>query len=147
MKLAMSSLKNCCPTKFQSPRSIRIIIAVALIALVLIVSVPSTTAAPEAPSVEWSQTYSGLQVLSVIQTSDGGYAIAGAPFSVGPDAASFVKTDSSGNLQWQKAQGNPVSVVQTRDSGYVLFYYNYVVKTNAEGDFQSSFTIDLIGVR
>jgi hypothetical protein len=118
-----------------------------LIALVLIVSVPSTMAAPEAPSVEWSQTYNDLQVLSVIQTSDGGYAIAGAPFSVGPDAASFVKTDSSGNLQWQKAQGNPVSVVQTRDSGYVLFYYNYVVKTNAEGDFQSSFTIDLIGVR
>jgi hypothetical protein len=141
----MSSLKNCCPTKFRLPRSIRVIVAVALIALVLLVSVFFTKAAPETPSVEWSQTYNGLQVLSVIQTSDGGYAIAGASSS--SDAASFIKIDSSGNLQWQKTQGDVISVAQTADSGYALFYYNYVVKTNADGDVESSFSLGLPLVR
>jgi hypothetical protein len=126
-------------------RPIRIIIAVALIASVSIVSVHSTKVAPEASSVEWSRTYNDLQALSVIQTSDGGYAIVGAPLV--SEAATFIKTDSSGNLQWQKKQGNPVSVVQTEDSEYALFYNNYVTMTNAEGDFQSSFSIELSGVR
>jgi hypothetical protein len=142
---AVSSLKRCCLAQSPSTRSIRIIVAIALIALVLIFSVPSTTATPDVPSVEWSRTFNDLQVLSVVQTSDGGYAIAGAPLS--SDAASFIKLDSLGNLQWQKTQANPVSVAQTEESGYVLFYYTYVVKTTAEGDFQSSFTIDSIGVR
>jgi hypothetical protein len=141
----MSSLKRRCLAQTPSLRSTRIVIAIALIALVLIFTVPSTTAAPDAPSVEWSRTYDGLQVLSVIQTSDGGYALAGA--SLSSDAATFIKIGSSGDLQWQKAQGNPVSVVQTEDGGYVLFCYNSVVKMNATGDFESSFSIDLIGVR
>ena len=126
-------------------RSMRIIIAMALIALVLLFTVPSITAAPDAPSVEWSRTYNDLQVLSVIQTSDGGYAIAGAPLSA--DAASFIKIDSAGNLEWQKTQDNPISVAQTEDSGYVLFFSNYVVKTTAEGDFQSTFSLGLPVVR
>ncbi|MBK5134218.1 hypothetical protein JJE00_07330, partial [Candidatus Bathyarchaeota archaeon] len=71
----MSSLKNYCLAQSPSMRPIRIIIAVALIASVLIVSIPSTKAALEAPSVEWSQTYNDLKASSVIQTSDGGYAI------------------------------------------------------------------------
>jgi hypothetical protein len=83
--------------------------------------------------------------LSVIQTADGGYAIAGA--SESPDTATFVKTDSSGNVQWQKAQGDVVSVVQTRDLGYVLFYADHVVKTNADGDFESAFPIGLFGAQ
>ena len=102
-----------------SIRLIRIIIAIVFIASVLIVSVPSTKADLEAPSVEWSQTYNDLQALSVIQTSDGGYAITGAGWS--SEAVTFIKTDSSGNLEWQKIKGNPVSVVQTEDLGYVLF--------------------------
>jgi hypothetical protein len=125
-------------------QSIRIVIAVAFIALVLIFSVLSSAAA-EAPSVEWRQTYNNLQALSVIQTSDGGYAIAGASSS--PDAATFVKTNSSGNIQWQKTQGDVVSVVQTSDLGYALFYADHVVKTNADGDFESSFSIGSIGAR
>jgi hypothetical protein len=123
----------------------RIIIAIALIALVLLFAVPSITAAPDAPSVEWSRTYNDLQVMSVIQTSDGGYAIAGVPLSA--DAASFIKIDSAGNLEWQKTQDNAISVVQTEDSGYVLFFSNYVVKTTAEGDFQSTFSLGLPLVR
>jgi hypothetical protein len=141
----VSSLKRCCLAQTPSTRSIRITIAIALIALVLIFTVPSTTAAPDAPSVEWSRTYNDLQVLSVIQTSDGGYTIVGAQSS--SNAASFIKIDAAGDLQWQKTQDNPISVAQTEDLGYVLFYYNYVVKTNATGDFESSFSLGLPLVR
>jgi hypothetical protein len=59
-----------------------------------------TKAAPEAPSVEWSRTYNDLQALSVIQTSDDGFAIVGAGWA--SEAATFIKIDSSGNLEWQK---------------------------------------------
>jgi hypothetical protein len=143
VELAVSPLKRCGLADSLSMRLIRIIIAVALIALILIVSFPSTVAAADAPSVEWRQTYSNLEALSLIQTSDDGYALVGASGSA--DAATFVKTDSSGNLQWQKAQGTVISVVQTADSGYVLFRHNEVVKTNAAGDVESSFSLGLDG--
>ena len=130
---ACEPLKHCCLAKSSSVRSLRIVVALALIALVLFFSVPSSAAA-EAPSVEWRRTFNSLQALSVIQTLDGGYALAGA--STAPDAATFVKTDSAGNVLWQKAQGDAVSVVQTCDLGYALFYPDQVVKTNADGDFE-----------
>lgn len=137
----MLSLKTCCIAQM---RSIRIVVALALIALVLFFSVPFSAAASEPPSVEWRQTYNSLQALSVIQTSDGGYVIGGA--SGAADAATFIKTNSSGNLQWQKAQNAIVSVVQTGDLGYALFCQNYVFKTNADGEFESSFSIGLDGL-
>jgi hypothetical protein len=109
----------------------------------LIVYVPSSEAASDAPLVEWRETYNGLQALSVVQTSDGGYAIAGASGSLG--AATFIKIDSSGDLEWQTTRGNIVSVVQTGDLGYVLFCQNSVVKTYSDGAFESSFSIGLDG--
>jgi hypothetical protein len=111
---------------------------------VLVASVPPARAASETPSVEWRQTYGGLQANSVIQTSDGGYAIAGTSSS----AATLVKTDSTGNVQWQETLGNAVSVAQTGDSGYVLFCENgYLVKTDFEGNFQSNIIVGYNGVR
>jgi len=139
----MSPLKRCDLAQSLQMRLISIIITVAFIALILITSVPSTVAAVDAPSVEWRQTYNNLEISSVIQTSDGGYAIAGAPRSAG--ATTFVKTDAAGNLQWQKTPGTVVSVAQTEDSGYVLFRHNEVVKTNAAGDVESSFSTGLDG--
>jgi hypothetical protein len=150
--------------------SLRIIVAVMLVVLVLISSVPSLLAVSEAPSVEWSKTYSGLQANSVIQTADGGYAIVGytatTPTVLFTPNASYlyygssyanhtavlVKTDSSGELQWKKTYGNDVfgddnnavSVVQTNDLGYMLFGRGgYLVKTDAEGNVQSSRTLGL----
>jgi len=141
---ACESLKCYGLAQSSSTRSIRIVIAVAFIALVLFFSALSSATA-DTTSVEWRQTYQNFQALSVIQTSGGGYAIAGTPSS--PDAATFVKTDSSGNVQWQKASGNVVSVVQTFDLGYVLFYTDHVAKTNADGNFESSFSIGSMGAR
>jgi hypothetical protein len=144
-KDAMPSLKRRCLAQASSMRSMRIIVALGLIALVLIFMVPFTTAAPDAPSVEWSQTYNDLQVLSVIQTADGGYALAGTSWS--SNAATFIKIDPSGELQWQKSMGDVVSVVQTEDLGFALFNDNQIIKMNATGDFESSFSMELTGAR
>ena len=127
-------------------RFARIIIVLTLIASVSIVFVPSAMAALNPPSIDWTRTFSGLQANSVIQTSDGGYAIAGMATSSG--ASTLIKTDSSGNTQWQKAIGDAVSLAQTSDSGYLLFLENgIVVKTDSEGNTLSSFSAGLTGVR
>ena len=122
----------------------RNIVTLVLIFSVLFVFIPSSMAAPDPPSIEWSKTYQGLQANAVIQTSDGGYAIAGKAWS--SEAATLIKTDSSGNVQWQKALGDVISLAQTSDSGFVLFRENGdVVKTNAEGNVLSSFSLKVIG--
>jgi hypothetical protein len=106
----------------------------------LFVLIPSSIAAPDPPSIEWRKTYGGLQSNSVIQTSDGGYALAGSAGFSGE--ATLIKTDSSGNVQWQKALGDVVSFAQTSDSNYVLFCTNgEVVKTDAEGNILSTFSL------
>jgi hypothetical protein len=111
-----------------------------------------SNAASEIPSVQWRQTFNAFQGNSVIQTTDGGYAIAGSNLK---NQAVLIKTDSSGNLQWEKDYGtdifgsdtNAVSVVQTKDSGYVLFGEGgYLVKLDAEGNFQWKKTIGVGGV-
>ena len=78
----------------------------------------------------WSQTYGGAnfdEAYSMIQTSDGGYALAGYTESFGAGAADFwlVKTDSAGNLVWSRTYGGAngdvaYSVIQTSDGGYAL---------------------------
>jgi hypothetical protein len=84
-------------------------------------------------NVEWFQTYrthdsERSSHSSVVQTSDGGFALAG--YSVNSDNdlwADFVliKTDNRGNMQWNQAYsggallGYP-SVIQTSDGGFAL---------------------------
>jgi len=66
------------------------------------------------------------QAHSIVQTRDGGYAVAG--FSVGAGWISDIlalKTDPSGNLEWARTFGGDsnayaYSMVQTRDGGYAL---------------------------
>lgn len=83
---------------------------------------------------EWNYTYGGLDVegaLSLVQTVDGGYALAGGTNPYGAFSSSdilFVKTDASGNHEWNKTYGGPNadfarSVVQTVDGGYALAGY------------------------
>jgi len=137
----VSSLK-CYRSSYS--RFTRNIVALLFIALVLFVLVPSSMAAPDSPSIEWRKTYGGLQANSVIQTSDGGYALAGAALSIG--GATLVKTDSSGDVQWEKALGDAVSLAQTSDSGYILFCENGdIVNTDAEGNILSSFSLGING--
>ena len=81
-------------------------------------------------NLQWSKTYGGAGsdgASSVVQTGDGGYALAGYTYSFGSGNgdAWLVKTDASGNLQWSKTYGGASgdyasSVVQTGDRGYAL---------------------------
>lgn len=131
----------------------RIIFAVALVALISIVFVPSALAAPDAdvPSIEWSKTFENLQINAIIQTSDGGYAVAGKAWPIGfprVTGATLIKTDSSGNVEWQKNFSNIVSLAQLSDSGFVLFCENGdVIKTDAEGNILSNFTLEVAGTQ
>jgi hypothetical protein len=87
----------------------------------------------------WSQTYGGPDhddSCSLVATSDGGYAIAGGTFSFGAGNEDFwlVKTDASGNMEWNQTYGGtnserPRSLVLTSDGGYAIAGY-----TNSLGD-------------
>jgi len=98
-----------------------IIVLFVLLALPLIVQA-------EASSTMWIQTYGGDgydRAEAVIQTSDGGYALAGSM---------LVKTDSEGNMQWNRSYGGN-AMVQTSDGGYALAG-SMLVKTDSEGNMQ-----------
>jgi len=112
------------------------------------------------PVLEWNRTYGGANDdvgNSVISTSDGGYALAGYTYSYGAGYQDFwlVKTDASGNAQWNKTYGGTYaeearSIVQTSDGGYALVGWTdsfgaglsdaYLVKTDALGNAQWSRT-------
>lgn len=82
------------------------------------------------PGSSWLRTYGGEgtdRAFSVIQTSDGGYAIAGETTSFGLEGFGFLllKIDSSGALEWSRTFGGENWtwarwVVQTSDGGYAM---------------------------
>jgi len=113
-------------------------------------------------NLQWTKTIGGPKNdggFSLIQTSDGGYAIAGATYSFGAGEADVyvVKLDANGNLQWTKTIGGPKSesglssLIQTSDGGYAIAGYTesfgaggedvYVVKLDASGNLQWTKTI------
>jgi hypothetical protein len=112
-------------------------------------------------NLQWTKTIGGPGDeigISLIQTSDGGYAIAGTTISFGagePDVY-LVKLDANGNLQWTKTIGGPKddwgnSLIQTSDGGYAIAGFTesfgagkkdvYVVKLDANGNLQWTKTI------
>ncbi|MFX0184014.1 MAG: hypothetical protein ACFE95_13105 [Candidatus Hodarchaeota archaeon] len=78
----------------------------------------------------WSQTYGGDSsetCYSLVQTLDGGFALAGSTdsYSAGGDDMWLVKTDDKGGMQWNQSYGGPgwecaFSVIQTGDEGFAL---------------------------
>jgi len=105
---------------------------------------------------QWTRTYGGTDDdwgNSVVQTSDGGYIIAGMTASKGAGWADvyLIKTNASGDTQWTRTYGGTdwdegSSVRQTTDSGYIVAgwtksfgaggYDVCLIKTNASGDTQ-----------
>jgi predicted secreted protein len=105
---------------------------------------------------QWNKTYVGSYngvAYALVQTSDGGYALAGYTNSFGAGDFDFwlVKTDSSGNAQWNKTYGGlyedvAYALVQTGDGGYALAgwrdalgaanYDFWLVKTDSSGNAQ-----------
>jgi hypothetical protein len=106
-------------------------------------------------NVIWTKTIGGSnwdEAQSIIQSSDGGYVVAGKTWSFGAGSADFyvVKLDSAGNVLWTKTIGGigdeawGDSIIQSSDGGYVVVGHTqsfgaggvdmYVVKMDANGN-------------
>jgi hypothetical protein len=112
-------------------------------------------------NVQWTKTIGGSDddtAVSIIQSSDGGYAVAGWTYSFGAGGRDIyvVKLDSWGNVQWTKTIGGSdddgaVSIIQSSDGGYAVAgrtysfgagdYDIYVVKLDSWGNVQWTKTI------
>jgi len=78
----------------------------------------------------WNKTYGGIgsdYALVLVQTTDGGYALAGSTYSFGAGGCDvwLVKTSADGNHEWNKTYGgtgedHALDLVQTTDGGYAI---------------------------
>ena len=119
-------------------------------------------------TIQWEQNYGGTawdELYSVQETSDGGFILGGASNSSNIDVGGnnggydywVIKTDVSGNVQWEKNYGGSVgdflhSLQETSDGGFILAgqsqssngdvggnYGNWdywIVKTDASGSIE-----------
>ncbi len=92
-----------------------------------------------AGSIQWQKTLGGSNedvARSILQTSDGGYIVAGESMGGGPNVIGnhglsdywIVKLDGYGIIQWQKSYGGSdydaaYSFKQTSDNGYIIAGY------------------------
>ncbi len=101
----------------------------------------------EPPPIDWKQSYKEYAVSAAIQTSDGGYAIAGENASGGDYRGySFyspllIKTNNRGEFEWKRVYDKDTgvdgyfnSIAQTQDGGYVLSGSKWLLKTDAQGN-------------
>jgi hypothetical protein len=97
-------------------------------------------------TIQWSKSYNAT-IHCVVQTNDGGFALAGADTRTGATDLDFclIKTDVNGDMQWSKRYGGDTndeafSMIQTADGGYILAggtsnrAYFWVIKTDAAGN-------------
>jgi len=111
-------------------------------------------------NMEWNKTYGGSlddAAADMCKTTDGGYALGGYTNSFGAGSSDFwlIKTNSTGNIQWNMTYGGTDSdqaffVAQTSDGGYAIVGNTnssgaggidaWLVKTNANGDMQWNMT-------
>ena len=105
-----------------------------IFSILLILSLASLLGQP--PEIEWQKSLGGSGVdfaLSIQQTSDGGYIVAGYSESTDGDITGnhgsydfwIVKLDPAGDLLWQKSLGGlgidlAESIQQTSDGGYIV---------------------------
>lgn len=111
-------------------------------------------------NMQWNKTFGGAQEdvgYSLVQSNDGGYAIVGSTISYGSGGNDIwlIKTDSSGNLQWDKTYGGAGddygwNLEKTSDGGYLITGYTtsygsgmndgWIIKVDSQGNIQWSQT-------
>ncbi len=104
----------------------------------------------------WDKAFGGIEAEvanSIIQTRDGGYALAGYTWSkgVGREDAWMIKLDKNGEVIWDKTFGGSNEdvarcIIQAEDGGYVLAGYTeskgagrydvWVIKLDEEGNLE-----------
>ncbi len=100
---------------------------------------------------QWAKTYGGSDndhVLSINQTTDGGYIAAGFAESFGSGGydAWILKLSSNGDIEWQKTYGGSGydrfnCIQQTSDGGYVVAgesdsFGDWIIKLSSTGDIE-----------
>ena len=115
---------------------------------------------------QWNKTYGGDNnddAYSLVQTSDGGYAIIGLTKSYGVGNWDFwlVKTDSAGDVEWNQTYGGAEadeawSIIETGDNGYAIVGHTesygagtadfWLVKTDSTGNVEWNQTYGGTGV-
>ena len=106
----------------------------------------------------WNQTYGGSdddRGQSLIQTSDGGYVLAGYSKSSDGDSSNnegqhdnwVIKVDASGNLQWEQSFGfaghdHAYSIIETADGG--LFMTGFLDVTSSGGAGNDGRSVDRV---
>lgn len=99
---------------------------------------------------QWQKTYGGSsddRGQSIVQTSDGGYAILGYSFSNNGDVTTnaglqdywLVKLDANGTIIWEKSFGyqgadSGISIIETSDQGFLLSGILDVTASGGEGN-------------
>lgn len=116
----------------------------------------------EEGNLQWSKTYGGSKDdkgQSIIQTIDGGYAIAGYSMSSDGDASAnqgfhdnwILKLNSLGDIQWETSFGyaghdHAYDILQTTDGGYFIAGFLDVTGSGGEGNTgRSSITAHGVG--
>lgn len=124
------------------------------IVYILFILLSFATIGSRAQITTFSRAYKGIGFdfgYAVVETSDKGFAIAGATSSIsnGSTDAYLVKTDSAGNFLWRKLYGGinidqAHAIRETKDSGLVMVgftnsfgnggYDIYLIRTDKNGD-------------
>ena len=100
-----------------------------------------------AGEMEWKKEYKNgtlsYMVKSLVQTSDGGYAMAGWNYdnNMGSPSGDWViKTDASGNVQWNRTYGGSMAtgILETGEGDLILAANESIYKLDRNGDVQWS---------
>lgn len=113
-------------------------------------------------NLQWQRTYGGSKDdrgQQVLQTSDGGYAIAGYAMSDDGDGSNnegfhdnwVVRLDASGNILWEKSFGfsghdHSYDIVETVDGGFFFSGFLDVTSSNGEGATEKNSSLSAHGV-